>query len=96
MSNEYTVKSDITKESSEDAMVAALLGLRALQLQGIIEPQRFRVECLHIVWCSREAGIGDTVTRRVNEEVNAIEDKEKLANSVQALVLKFGDERVEV
>ena len=74
MSIKYTGKSDITKESSEDAMVATLLGLKALQLQGIIEPQRFRVEAMHIIWCSCEAGIGDAVARRVDEAVKAIKE----------------------
>lgn len=57
----------ITKNSSEDSMVATLIMLKALQLRGIIEPQRFRVEAMHIIWCSREAGIGDAVARRVDE-----------------------------
>ena len=55
----------IDRESSEDAMVATLLGLKASQLAGMIEPQRFRVESLHVMWCAHRAGHGEAVGRRV-------------------------------
>ena len=57
----------IDKFTSEDTMVAALLGLKASHLAGTIEPQRFRVESLHVLWCAQQAGIADAVTRRVLE-----------------------------
>lgn len=72
MATNYTVTVDITKDSSGDAMVAALIGLKAGQLQGIIDPQRFRVNAMHIRWCSQQAGIGDAVARRVDEAVKDI------------------------
>lgn len=55
----------VDPHTSEDTMVATLLGLKASQLAGQIEPQRFRVEALHIFWCAQQAGIADAVQRRV-------------------------------
>ena len=60
---------DISKDSREDAMVAALLGLKAQQLSGQIEPQQFRVTSMHIIWCSQQAGYGEAVARRVDAEL---------------------------
>lgn len=55
----------IDKFTSEDTMVATLLGLKAAHLAGQIEGQRFRVESMHIFWCAGQAGITDAVMRRV-------------------------------
>ena len=57
----------IDRASSEDDMVATLLGLKASQLAGMIEPQRFRVESLHVMWCAQRAGHDEAVARRVRE-----------------------------
>lgn len=73
MSIKYTVKTDITKESGENDMVAALLGLKAQRCAGTIDAQRFRVECLHVIWCAQQSGRGEAVVLRVNNEWQAIE-----------------------
>lgn len=52
-------------------MVAALLGLKALQLSGQIEPQVFRVRSLHVMWCAQQGSdwrrpdLAENVMRRV-------------------------------
>ena len=58
----------ITSNSTADEMIAELLGLKAAQLGGQLPYKVFKVKCLHVIWCSTQAGkgIADEVARRVN------------------------------
>jgi len=58
----HTTKID--RHSSEDTMVATLLGLKASQLAGSIK-EEFRVQCLHVLVCAQQAGLSEAVQRRV-------------------------------
>lgn len=63
----------VNKDSGEDTMVAPLLLLKAQELSGQIEHQRFRVESMHVIWCSQQAGNADSVAHRVNTEIAKIQ-----------------------
>lgn len=66
----------ITSNSTADEMVAELFGLKAAQLSGQLPYQEFRVKCLHVIWCSTQAGKNtmNEVSKRVNGETRTHQD----------------------
>ena len=62
------VDRNIGELSTEDQMVAALLGLKAQQLSGYISDQEFCVRSMHVIWCAGKRNFAASVLRRVTSK----------------------------